>query len=152
MKPTRNGPNPKSVEHRHGVLGRLLLVVCVALAWTGCKQEAKDTKPVADTNPAGTYALVSVDGKQVPCTITHEGRSPTIKSGSFVINPDGSCSSKIAFAMPGGGDSGREVKATYTREGSVLTMKWEGAGITTGSIEGGTFTMTNEGMVLVYRK
>ncbi len=154
MNPIQNPPNSMENKHRHGSLRLLLPVLCMALAWTGCKPEAKDTKATtAEINPAGTYALVSVDGKQVPCTITHEGHSPTIKSGSFVINADGTCSSKIAFAMPGGGgDAGREVKATYTRDGSKLTMKWEGAGTTAGSVEGNTFTMTNEGMVLLYRK
>jgi hypothetical protein len=31
-------------------------------------------------------------------------------------------------------------------------MKWEGAGITTGTIDGDTFTMDNVEMVFVYRK
>jgi len=34
---------------------------------------------------------------------------------------------------------------TVKREGAKLTMKWEGAGITMGSMEGNTFTMDNEG-------
>ena len=46
----------------------------------------------------------------------------------------------------------REVSATYTNEGSKLTMQWHGAGTTTGTIEGSTFTMDNEGMLFVYRK
>jgi hypothetical protein len=62
----------------------------------GCKPEAKvagDAQTAAatraDANPVGTYALVSVDGKQLPCTLQHEGQSPTIKSGTFIINADG---------------------------------------------------------------
>jgi hypothetical protein len=31
-------------------------------------------------------------------------------------------------------------------------MKWQGAGMTTGTIAGNTFTMNNEGMELVYKK
>ena len=31
-------------------------------------------------------------------------------------------------------------------------MTWAGAGTTVGTVEGNTFTMTNEGMVLVYRR
>jgi hypothetical protein len=45
-----------------------------------------------------------------------------------------------------------EVKATYTREGNKLTMKWQSGGMTIGTVEGDTFTMSNEGMVFVYRK
>ncbi len=31
-------------------------------------------------------------------------------------------------------------------------MKWERAGITTGTVEGSSFTMNNEGMNFAYRK
>jgi hypothetical protein len=125
--------------------------------WLGCKPEAKvapDTKSVgADpSNPVGTYALVSVDGKKVPCALQHQGQSPTVKSGSFIFNADGSCRSKVDFSLPSRGDSIREVQATYTRQGSNFTMKWKGAGMTTGTIEGATFTMNNEGMIFVYRR
>lgn len=119
------------------------------VAWAGCSQKAK---MVGEVNPTGTYTLASINGKEVPCTIHHEGASPTIKSGTFVINPDGTCSSKLLFSMPSGGDSSREVKARYTREDSKLTMQWEGAGTTTGTVEGNTFTMNNEGMLFAYRK
>jgi len=133
---------------RHS-LGWCSLALFLALVWTGCKQ---DPKVPADINPAGIYTLVSVDGKQVPCALTHEGTTATIKSGAFTITGDGACSSKITFSMPPQEDMSREVKAAWTREGTKLTMKWEGAGVTTGDIEGNTFTMNNEGMVLIYRK
>ena len=118
------------------------------LVWAGCKPEAK---VAGDMNPTGTYTLVSVDMKQLPCTLAHEG-SPTVKSGVFIINADGTCSSKVTFSVRSGRDSSREVKATYTRQGATLTMKWEGAGMTTGTVEGDTFTMNNEGMIFAYHK
>ena len=121
----------------------------MTVIWAGCKPAVR---PAADSDPAGTYALVSVNGQEVPCTIQHEGASPTIKSGAFVISSDGTCSSKVVFSMPGGGDGTREVKASYARQGPTLTMKWEGAGTTTGTVEGDTFKMNNEGMIFVYRK
>lgn len=58
----------------------------------------------------------------------------------------------MAFALPSGADSSREVKATYTRQGSTLTTKRDGAGMTTGTVEGDPFTMNNEGMIFAYRK
>jgi hypothetical protein len=51
-----------------------------------------------------------------------------------------------------GRDAGIQVKATYTQAGSKLTMKWQRAGMTIGSVEGNMFTMNNEGMVLAYRR
>jgi hypothetical protein len=126
-----------------------LLSLLTVVLWAGCKPDAKVT---VDTNPAGTYALVSVDGNKVPCTLQHEGHTLAVKSGTFLINPDGTCSSKVVFGPPSGGDFSREVKATYTRQGSKLTMYWQGAGMTTGAVEGDAFTMNNEGMVFAYRK
>ncbi len=101
---------------------------------------------------AGVYALVSVNGTKVPMTLEHEGAKLVIRSGAFTINADGTCVSKMVFVPPPGQEVTREVKATYTRQGSKLTMQWEGAGITEGAVEGDTFTMNNEGMVLAYRK
>ncbi len=54
--------------------------------------------------------------------------------------------------MPSGQPQSREVSATYTRDGSRLTMQWQGAGVTIGTIEGDTFTMDNEGQIFLYRK
>ena len=71
---------------------------------------------------------------------------------SFVIGADGTCSSKVVFGPPSGSEVTREVKASYTQQGAKLTMKWEGAGTTTGTVEGDTFTMNNEGMIFAYRR
>lgn len=115
----------------------------------GCAQQRKVAE---DINPVGAYALVSVDGKNVPCVVDHEGHSITVKSGTFDIKADGTCVSKVAFAVPSGGDVSRDVEATYSRTGAKLVMQWKGAGTTTGTVDGDTFTMNNEGMVFAYRK
>ena len=129
--------------------GLCLLSACLMLAWTGCKKEAGSK---ADIDPTGVYALVSVNGKSLPCELSHEGGAPTIKSGVFTIKADSNCLSQITFSVPTKGDMSREVKATYTRQGAELTLQWEGAGMTMGNVNGNTFTMTNEGMVFSYRK
>lgn len=159
MKTKQNVMNGEPGRVTRHFLPLRWLPLFMLVVWAGCKQDAKvaaDTKTVGtaavESNPVGTYNLVSVDGKQVPCVLQHEGQSPTVKSGSFIINPDGTCSSKVDFSLPSGGHSSREVKATYTRQGSKLTMQWEGAGLTTGTVEGDTFTMNNEGMIFAYRK
>jgi hypothetical protein len=148
-----NGEQGRATRH---FLHLRLLPLFMVLVCAGCKQDAKvaaDTKtvaaPAADINPVGTYGLVTVDGNKVPCTVQHEGHTMTINSGSFIINADGTCSSKMSLA---GRDAAIEVKATYTREGPKLTMQWQGAGMTVGTVEGDTFTMNNEGMVFAYRK
>ncbi len=124
-------------------------VAAVGLFLPACNTQTPPDKTAA---LAGVYALVSVDGKPVPATISHEGATLQVRSGAFTINADGTCSSKMVFVPPSGTEVTRDVSATYTNDGSKLTMQWQGAGKTVGTIDGNTFTMENEGMVLVYRK
>ncbi len=149
MKQNQNDPNIRQRPATRHLLQSCLLPLLTVLVWAGCKQ---GPKVAADINPVGSYALVSVNGSKVPCTVQHEAATLSVKSGTFTINADGTCSSKVVFSPPSGGDSSREVKATYTRQGSKLTMQWEGAGTTTGTVNGDTFTMNNEGMIFTYHK
>lgn len=137
------------------------LTACVLLS--SCKR-AETPRPVtpapspaaADTAKlpeiGGTYTLLSINGKTLPFTVTHEGPGIQVTSGTFTIRPDGTCASVVAFVMPSGQAQSREVSATCTRDGSKLTMQWQGAGVTNGTIEGDTFTMDNEGQLFLYRK
>ena len=156
MKQKQSELNGKRRPTTRHLLQLCWLPLFMVLVCAGCKQQAKvaaDTKTgaatAADINPVGTYTLATVDGNKVPYTVQHEGHAMAIKSGSFIINSDDTCSSKMSLE---GRDAAIEVKATYTREGPKLTMKWQGAGMTIGTVEGDTFTMNNEGMVFVYRK
>jgi len=147
MKSNRVQPKPERfLIVRLIAIGGIALIAISALL--GCKAKPSSA---AEINPVGTYNLVSVDSKSLPCAVAHAG-SPTVKSGTFIINADGTCSSKIVMVTPAGGEVTREVKATYTSEAGKLTMKWIGAGTTTGNVTGDTFTMNNEGIVFAYRK
>jgi hypothetical protein len=126
----------------------LCLLLTVGLL-SGCEPESNDA---GGGDPAGVYALVSVNGSQVPASVTHDGVALQVRSGTFTLKADGTCGTQTVFVPPSGQEATREVSATYTRQGAELTMQWQGAGHTTGTLEGNTFTMDNEGMVFVYRK
>jgi hypothetical protein len=149
MKTKLNTQNTIRSAARNYLRVLCLVPLSVIAIAAGCKPDAK-IAPGPD--PVGTYQLVSVDGKKVPCNVKHDQAELTIKAGTFIIQADGTCISKMAFSVESRGDASREVKATYTRQGSELTMKWEGAGTTVGTVQGSTFTMNNEGMVLVFSK
>jgi hypothetical protein len=130
-----------------------VFIICflavIGLLMLSCaKQEiASDTADFA-----GDYTLISINGNSIPGNLTHQGMEMSVLSGSFIINSDGTCSSKTVFVPPSGGEVIREVAATYTRDGSKLTMQWEGAGMTVGIIQDGSFVMDNEGMEFLYKK
>lgn len=123
----------------------VILVMLAALA--GCTTISPTETAANDT--AGVYRLVAVNGSDVPTTVSHGNAKIKVHSGTFIINADGTCISKTVF---GSQKINREVKATYTQEGSTLNMQWIGAGRTEGTIEGETFTMNNEGMTFTYKK
>jgi hypothetical protein len=128
---------------------KLIFVLAAGLIMSAC---AKQESTPNNADFAGVYALVSVNGSHVPASITHEGVAVQVRSGTFTISADGTCSTKTVFVPPNGTEVAREVSATYTKDGSKLTMAWKGAGRTTGTIQDNTFTMNNEGMVLEYKK
>ncbi len=130
-----------------------VLRICVAMvAGHVLSAYAQQDSALSEADPVGVYALVSVNGIPVPANISHEGNALQVRSGTFTINGDGTCSTKTVFVPPSGTEVAREVGATYTRDGSRLTMQWKGAGRTVGTIRGDTFIMNNEGMVFVYRR
>jgi hypothetical protein len=128
---------------------QLCVLLTAGLLLSACKPETQVAK---DVDPTGVYALVSVNGSTVPANVSHDGTALQVRSGTFTIKADGTCGTKTVFVPPSGPEATRDVSATYTKAGSKLTMKWQGAGRTTGTIEGNTFTMDNEGMLFVYRK
>ena len=127
----------------------IFLMLTVGVIASGC---SKHYAAFDSAGIAGEYVLVSVDGKNLPASVSHGSVSLKVLSGVFAINSDGTCKSKTIFVPTRGNEIEREVAATYTRVGSELTMQWEGAGVPIGNVEGDTFTMSNEGMLLVYRK
>jgi hypothetical protein len=84
--------------------------------------------------------------------VSHEGAALEVRSGSFNIGFNGRCSTTTVFVPPSGREVSREVRAVYSKDGSWLTIWWDGAGTTTGTVDGATFTMDNEGIAFVYRR
>ena len=106
----------------------------------------------SDTGLVDVYALTSINGNHIPASVSHQGNTLQVLSGTFKIKANGTCDSKTVFDPPSGTKIVREVTATYTQDGSRLTMQWKGAGKTIGNIQDDTFTMDNHGMIFVYKK
>jgi len=149
MKPEPHQWPPNPRPSTRGLLRAGLLLLLLGTFGVGCRQE---TKVPEARDIAGTYTLISIDGHELPYTPAHENGALSVKAGSFTIRADGTCRSKVTFVPPTGVESSIEVSATYTRDGSKLTLQWKGAGTTVGTVEGSAFTMNNEGMVFAYRK
>lgn len=67
----------------------------------------------ADTNSIpGVYNLETFNGEKLSAAVTHEGSAATIRSGTFTINADGTCSSKTNFLPPSAKETTVVVQAT----------------------------------------
>ncbi len=127
----------------------LLLAVFVSLL-AGCSQTGGSC--CDPSGPEGTYALSSIGGASLPCTPPHEGGAPEVRSGAIRLNADGTFTSTMAYGFPDGREGGRDFRGTWTREGVSFVLRWEGAGVTTATLDGDTLTMDNEGFAFVYRR
>jgi hypothetical protein len=128
---------------------KAFFIMIAALFLVACQQA---TRPVGDNNITGDYYLHKVDGIHLPGTVLHDGVAIEIRSGSFVIKANGTCISTTQFVAPDGKEVNRKVHATYVVQDSRLVMKWKGAGITEGTVEGDVFIMDNHGMIFEYRR
>jgi hypothetical protein len=128
---------------------RAFTVVITILFLTACQQAVK---PVYDSDIAGTYYLVKVDGIAIPGAISHDGVALEVSSGTFIISTDGTCTSKTRFTAPGGKEVTRKVHAKYKMRDSKLIMTWKGAGVTEGKVAGDVFIMDNHGMIFEYSR
>ena len=130
---------------------RVFFVTIAVLSLAAC-QEA--VRPVGDNDITGIYYLLKVDGNELPGTVSHDGMAMEIRSGTFVISADGTCFSTTRFAVHGGKEMTREVRAKYVVRDTQLIMTWEGegAGTTEGTVAGDIFTMDNHGMIFEYTR
>jgi hypothetical protein len=141
---TRNGEN-----YTPRLIAIGLLAVCLLWLLTGCKHE---TVAQPGPDPAGEYALVSLDGQAAPRTINHGGTAMKVRSGSITLTADGQATSRMTVSVGGHKDTVIVREAKFTQSGTNLSLRWKNAGRTIGNLAGNTFTMKNEGMTLVYQK
>ena len=101
---------------------------------------------------SGSYKLVAVNGAAIPASVFHDNATIQVHSGDFIIRADGACSTTTVFIPPSGGKVTRKVHCSFTRNGPKLVMQWQGAGTTTGTIDGETFSMDNHGIIFTYSR
>jgi hypothetical protein len=128
-------------------LAFFLIVMGLSLPDYGAAQAAAQAS--AHT---GTYTLVAIDGNELPYTPSHVGGAPEIRSSTLTVDSDGTFTATMTYGMPSGDVISRDFSGTYTREGSIFSLQWTGAGRTSATLEGSTLTMDNEGMLFSYRK
>lgn len=139
-------------------LFRICLINCFLLAGVACESQdsaetgGEFTAQSVNSTISGYYQLVSINDQAVPGVVNHRFTQLRIYGGDFTIRSDGSCSTGLDFSPPAGGRELRVSHCEYQQEGSSLSMRWLGAGQTTGELFSSTFTMDNQAMEYVFQR
>ena len=128
------------------------ILLTTVLFTLSCLAACSHRKQAENVSPVGTFSLVEVDGQSLPANVGHDGANIRVVSGQLVLTEEGDATSETVFGPPNGDDIHRRVTASYTQTGDELLLRWDGAGMTKGTLGDGSFTMNNEGMIFVYAK
>jgi len=144
------------------VLAGVLPLLALALLPGPYRSEASG-EPVGQDQPAlpGTYALVSIDGHQLPYMPTPPGRpadappTPVVVGSTLTIKGDSTFQQIMNFRITWEGTErfgDRNFSGTYLQEGSGYVFQWTNAGQTRVTLRGDTLVLNNEGMLFTYHR
>jgi hypothetical protein len=100
---------------------RVFSLMTLILSLAACQEVIR---PVGGNDITGIYYLLKVDGTEIPGTVSHDDMAMEIRSGMFIISADGTCLSTVRFAVPGGEEMTRKVRAKYVVRDTQLIMTW----------------------------
>ena len=130
---------------------RVILISCIIGA-TACGGD----EPFAPEDVAGTYALLTVDGRQVPTLVVDDGPTYSLEvtGGSLVLNLNRSCTSTIFVTetVDGQATSDQQTAAcTYIPKDGGLELGFPLLGaLVPATVVGSTITYTDAGSVWVF--
>lgn len=133
------------------------LKVVAALVLTilaGCGKDS--VLGVGETTATGSYILRTINGDALPATIQKIGSDSTEVLNETLVLADGAIFSiSGASRVTEGGVSRTEsydLDGTYTLNATALILTFSTGGRESGTVSGGTLTLTSGGFTLVYRK
>ena len=130
------------------------VVALMIAAVCGCGKET--TKP--NTGPTtgaegGTYTLLSLNGSALPASISEGSTQVEVTSGTLTLGAGRTVRMSTTFRTgPGAAPVTNEVSGTYSMRGNTLTFSYTNGGGNTGTLNGNTLQMLNEGVVWLFQR
>ncbi len=134
---------------------RALLVLCV-LVVSACGGDGEEV--LAPEDVAGTYALVSVDGVEVPYFLIETGTTYSLEvtGGSLVLNANTTCTSTLSLTETVDGEADTRMQTavcTYVaRDGGLELVFPVTNTVVIATVVGSTITYVESGSVFVFQK
>lgn len=133
---------------------RKLLALVALAAVAACGGDAS-TSPISAT-VGGSYSLRTINGTAVPFIVAQVGADKVEITDDIVILNDGGTwteSGHTRTTQNGQVSTQSFVDAgTFTRTGTAITLVSSSTGSMSGSLNGGTLTVTDQGLVAVYQR
>jgi hypothetical protein len=132
---------------------RFVVALTIAAA-CGCGKDTKEpTKGPTTSAEVGTYALVSLNGGAVPTSISEGGTQVEVISGILTLSAGGTVRISTTFRIsPGAEPVTNVVNGTYSMQEKTLSFSYNNGGRNTGTLNGDTLQMLNEGVVWLYQR
>ena len=127
-----------------------LAVALMIAAVCGC---GKGTTEPTTGGEIGTYVLVSLNGRAVPTSISEGSTQIEVISGTLTLGAGGTVQAGTTFRpSPEAAPVTNEVSGTYSMQGNTLTFSYTNGGRNTGTLNGNTLQMLNEGVVWLFQR
>lgn len=105
---------------------------------------------------AGTYNLVTIDGKSPPIVLFDEpGLKVEIMSGNFILAEGRTFTTNVVFRFTEAGQVSTKSESydgTYTVTGSTVDFAYSDGDSASGTLNGNTLTFVDGGSTAVFRK
>jgi hypothetical protein len=127
------------------------IVFAVTLAcMCGCSSDTAGPNAGAEL---GTYSLVLLDMQGLPASIMEGGQEVEVLSSSLILSTGRRLRMTTTFRpSPGATPVSNEVTGSYTLKGNDFTFTYNNGGRNSGTLNGNTIQMLNEGVVWLFQK
>lgn len=133
---------------------RLLTALSLLALVTACGGDSS-TDPIS-ASVAGTYTLRTVNGSPMPYTVQQSGPFKyEITDDAYTLSDGGAWTEVWRDRTTSNGvvtTSENTDAGTYTRNGTAITLTSPNSGAVSGSVNGGTLSLSAEGFALVFVK
>jgi hypothetical protein len=129
------------------ILTTTLLAVALLTACGGDDTTGGDDDNTGPGSIFGTYTLITVNGEDLPVEVPPF----TITSGTLRLNSDNTYSVSTPAIFQGEPATFTDT-GTFTVDGSTIQFSGVSSGDFSGTISGNTLTMSDQSLMLVYRK
>ena len=132
---------------------RRFLVASAIATVCGCGSGSSGPTGPTTRSEAGVYTLVSLNGQALPTSVAEGGRQIEVVSGTLTLGSDHTVRVSTSYRLsPGAAPATNEVSGTYSIQGDALTFSYSNGGRNSGTLDGDTLRVTNEGVVWTYRR